>query len=299
MDILEYYESRKKLVDEAVLKTLKEEGLEDFETPKGGKRLRGVLAILVCEALGGKVENVLPGAVAIELAHSASLDVDDIIDFDILRRGKPAEWVRKGITKTVLGSHALVATAMDIVKRHYGVDALEMVIDVYKKMVKGEIMDVVHGSLYESVIMSKTAVLYGASAMLGALALKKRELKDTAYYYGLYTGMAFQIADDIVDTIKIIEELDLKKLMEPSVSAFIAFLGIETVLKNPLNMLMRGVKGIEEQAKEVAMKKLDEYINKAQVYANQLPVVNEEYRKLLNDYPALAVSLMLKEGGLK
>jgi geranylgeranyl pyrophosphate synthase len=299
MDILEYYESRKKLVDEAVLKTLKEEELEDFETPKSGKRLRGVLAILVCEALGGKIEDALVGAVAIELAHSASLDVDDVVDLDLIRRGRLAEWVRKGIAKTVLGSHTLVSTAMDLIRKHYGVEALETVIDVYKKMVKGEIKDAIHGSLYESVIMSKTAILYGASAVLGALASKKRELKDTAYYYGLYTGMAFQIADDIVDTIKIIDELDLKKLLEPSVSAFIAFLGLETILRNPLNILLHGVKGIEEHAKEVAMKKLDEYINKAQSYANQLPAVNEEYTKLLNNYPTLVVSLMLKEGGLK
>ena len=299
MDILEYYESRKKLVDEAVLKTLKEEELEDFETPKSGKRLRGVLVLLVCEALGGKAEEALPGAVAIELAHSASLDVDDIIDFDILRRGKTAEWVRKGITKTVLGSHALVATAMDIVRRHYGVDMLDMIVDAYKRMVKGEMLDIKFSTMYEAIISAKTATLYGASASLGAVASKKRELKDTAYHYGLYTGMAFQIADDIVDTIKIIEEADLKKLLEPSVTSFIAFLGLETILRNPLNILLRGVKGIEEQAKEIAMKKLDEYINKAQVYANQLPAVNEEYRKLLNDYPTLAVSLMLKEGGLK
>jgi len=298
MDILEYYESRKKLVDEAVLKTLKEEELEDFETPKSGKRLRGVLVLLVCEALGGKAEEALPGAVAIELAHSASLDVDDIIDFDILRRGKTAEWVRKGITKTVLGSHALVATAMDIVRRHYGVDMLDMIVDAYKRMVKGEMLDIKFSTMYEAIISAKTATLYGASATLGAVASKKRELKDTAYHYGLYTGMAFQIADDIVDTIKIIEEADLKKLLEPSVSAFIVYLGLETILRNPL-ILLRGVKGIEEQAKEIAMKKLDEYINKAQVYANQLPAVNEEYRKLLNDYPTLAVTLMLKEGGLK
>jgi geranylgeranyl pyrophosphate synthase len=299
MDILEYYESRKKLVDESVLKTLKEEELEDFETPKGGKRLRGVLVLLVCEALGGKTEEALPGAVAIELAHSASLDVDDIVDLDLIRRGKPAEWVRKGITKTVLGSHALVATAMDLIRKHYGVDALNIVVEVYKKMVKGEILDIKFSTMYEAIISAKTASLYGASAMLGVLASKKREYKDTAYYYGLYTGMAFQIADDIVDTMKIIEEVDLKKLLEPSVTAFIAFLGLETVMRNPLNILLRGAKGIVEQAKEVAMKKLDEYISKAQVYANQLPAVNEEYRKLLNAYPTLAVTLMLKEGGLK
>jgi Polyprenyl synthetase. len=45
-----------------------------------------VLVILVCEALGGRLEDALPGAVAIELAHAASLDLDDIIDFDVIRR---------------------------------------------------------------------------------------------------------------------------------------------------------------------------------------------------------------------
>jgi len=95
LSIHEYYQSRKAMIDKAVREFLEKEGLLDVSpTPLEGKRLRGVLSVLVCEALGGKPEDALDIAVAIELAHAASLDADDIVDMDIVRRGKPATWVR-------------------------------------------------------------------------------------------------------------------------------------------------------------------------------------------------------------
>jgi len=298
LDIIEYYSLRKKTVDEAVLKTLKEENLEDLETPKGGKRIRGVLTILVCEALGGKVEDALPGAVAVELAHAASLDLDDIIDFDILRRGGLTEWARKGITKAVLGSHELVSTSLDIIIKHYGSTYVDLIIDTYRRMLRGELKELLGGSLYEAVIASKTASLYAVAASLGAVAARKEEARNTAYYYGLNTGMAFQIADDIVDVIKIINDLDLKRLKEPSVLLFIGYLGVETLLRNPLQFIVHGAKFVADMVKQIALNKLTDYVKRAEAYASQIPAVSVEYTQLLQAYPNLSVDLMFKEGGL-
>jgi Geranylgeranyl pyrophosphate synthase len=255
-----------------------------------------VLVILVCEALGGRLEDALPGAVAIELAHAASLDLDDIIDFDVIRRGRLTEWVRKGIAKTVLSSHALVATAMEIVRKHYSIDALNWIVETYKRMVKGEIMDLEEMSMYEAVIAAKTASLYAAAAVLGAVAAKKQEYKQLARGYGFNVGMAFQIADDIVDTIKLINDLNFKQLLDPSTLAFIAYIGLEAIVKNPLNIIVHGISHVKTMAKELALKKLDAYIRKAQGYANQFP--DSQYKQVLVEYPTLAVELMLKEGGL-
>ena len=104
--IREYYESRREMVDQHVRRLVKELGLDIVsETVLGGKRLRGVLTILVCEALGGKAEDALDAAAAVEIAHAASLDLDDIVDLDEIRRGKPATWIVKGLGRAVLGSH--------------------------------------------------------------------------------------------------------------------------------------------------------------------------------------------------
>jgi hypothetical protein len=110
--------------------------------------------------------------------------------------------------------------------------------------------------------------------------------------------MAFQIADDIVDVIKIINDLDLKRLKEPSVLLFIGYLGIETLLRNPLQFIIHGTKFVTDVVKQVAFKKLESYVKRAESYASQLPAISAEYTQLLQAYPSLSVDLMLKEGGL-
>lgn len=292
MGVREYYESRKKLIDEAVEGFLRREGLDDVSpTPLGGKRLRGVLCLLVCEALGGKPEDAMDAAVAVELAHAASLDVDDIVDFDVLRRGKPSTWVLKGIVRTAVGSHALVSAALNLVQR-YGYDAVRVFSEAYARMVKGEIRDLREASLYESIIAAKTASLWSAAAALGALASRK-DYVGLARDYGLATGMAFQIADDIVDTVKLVERMELAKLLQPSVAAFVGYLGLETLLRNPLRLLTKGIEGVKVEVMGIAMRKLNGWVEKARGYASQFP--DSQYKQLLLDFPKLSVEMMLKE----
>ena len=293
----DYYKSRKDMIDKAVREFLEREGLlEVSETPLGGKRLRGVLTILVCEALGGKPEDALDAAVAIELAHAASLDADDIVDLDAIRRGKPATWVLKGVIKTAVGTHGLVAAALNLVKK-YGFDAVNVFTETYAKMVKGEIKDLT-GGLYEAIIGAKTASLWAAGAALGAIAAGKKDYMDTARQYGYSVGMAFQVADDIVDTVKLIQKMELGKLLQPSVAAFVAYLGLETLIRNPLKLLMKGIDGVRNEIMSVADRKLHEWIENAKHYAMKFPRTN--YMGLLLEYPDMAVTYMLRElGGLK
>ncbi|MEM3036934.1 MAG: polyprenyl synthetase family protein, partial [Nitrososphaerota archaeon] len=75
----------------------------------GGKRLRPVFLLLVFESLGGgDRESALDVAFALELAHAASLVHDDIIDWDDLRRGKPALWRQVGISRAVVEGHRII-----------------------------------------------------------------------------------------------------------------------------------------------------------------------------------------------
>jgi len=299
MNLQEYYKSRKEMVDKAVKEFLEREELLDVSpTPLGGKRLRGVLAILVCEALGGKPEDALDGAIAVELAHAASLDADDIVDLDVIRRGKPSTWVLKGIVKTVVGTHALVSVALNIVRR-YGVEAVEIFVDTYTRMVRGEIRDVIRGGFYEAIVGAKTASLWSAAGGLGALVAKRKEYLGLAKNYGYAVGMSFQIADDIVDVSKLIEQGKvLEVLRNPSAMAFIAYVGVESMLKlPPFEVIRRGLGYLEEQMKIMAMEKLNQWVKTAESYASQFP--ESPFKQLLVEYPTFAVDMMFEEAGWK
>lgn len=109
--------------------------------------------------------------------------------------------------------------------------------------------------------------------------------------------MAFQIADDIVDTIKLVENGELMKLRQPTVLAFLGYLGLETMLRNPIALLKKGVEGIKNDVRDIAMNKLNQWIEAAQKHAHKFP--DSEVKDILVDYPTLSVDLMFKEAGWK
>ncbi len=170
-----------------------------------GKRLRGSLAIMVATSLGGTEEDALPAALALEMVHAASLSIDDIVDEDEVRRGKPSAWVAYGVKNTVMVSNLLIPQAILLIKT-YGFKAMKRVIEVWKVISKGEIWDV-YGpprkidpwSDYLKVIEAKTASLFALSTYLGALAAGRDDLAKTSWDYGLYLGLAYQMADDLGD----------------------------------------------------------------------------------------------------
>ncbi len=172
---------------------------------ENGKRLRGTLAILVATTLGGDPEDAMPAAIALELVHAASLSLDDIIDQDVVRRGRSSSWVVHGIGDTVMVSNLLVPHAISLVKI-YGFRAMKKVIDVWWEISRGEVWDV-HGppdikdpmKAYEKIIEAKTASLFALASFLGALAAGRDEMVSKAWRYGFVLGKAYQIADDLVD----------------------------------------------------------------------------------------------------
>ncbi len=208
-DLRQAVEKWKKVID-AELKKLIESNYEErvADVAKyivdGGKRLRGALAILVAEALGGDPWDALPAALALELVHAASLSIDDIIDQDTERRGKPSSWLAKGISNTVMVSNLLIPHAISLVKR-YGRKAIDKVVEVWWTISRGEIWDV-HGhpskeglEAYEAIIEAKTASLFALSSYLGALAAGRDDALEDAWAYGFLLGKAYQIADDLKD----------------------------------------------------------------------------------------------------
>ncbi len=183
----------------------------------GGKRLRPVLAIAAAEAVGAPGERALPLAAAVELVHTYSLIHDDLpcMDDDAERRGVPAVHVAFGEAVAVLAGDALLAAAFEVLAQ--GAPGLEPERVVAASLelsraagslalVGGQVADLVFDAAdtsaerIESVHARKSAALIAASIVGGALlGGADRETVERLRRCGLAAGIAFQIADDVLD----------------------------------------------------------------------------------------------------
>ena len=181
----------------------------------GGKRLRPVLAMAAAEAVGSPSERALPLAAAVELVHTYSLIHDDLpcMDDDAERRGVPAVHVAFGEAVAVLAGDALLAAAFEVLAKDSG--DLERVVAALLELsraagslalIGGQVEDLVfdasdtNAARIESVHACKSAALIAASIVGGAL-LGGADFETVAGLKrcGLSAGIAFQIADDVLD----------------------------------------------------------------------------------------------------
>jgi geranylgeranyl diphosphate synthase type I len=178
----------------------------------GGKKLRGVLCLLACEAAGGSAEAAIPAAAAVEYIHNFSLIHDDLEDGDPERRHRPTVWRLWGVAQAVnAGSNmqALVHEAALRLPRH-GVAAastlavLSALTRAMLAMTEGQALDLawqdrwdLHVDDYLRMASGKTAALTRAAARCGALvAAPEAALLNHFDAFGDAFGMAFQARDD-------------------------------------------------------------------------------------------------------
>jgi len=183
----------------------------------GGKRLRPVLAIAAAEAVGSPGERAMPLAAAVELVHTYSLVHDDLpcMDDDAERRGVPAVHVAFGEAIAVLAGDALLAAAFEVLAKGADDVAPERVAAASLELARaagslalvgGQVEDLVfdaadtNAERIESVHARKSAALIAASIVGGAL-LGGADAETVARLKrcGLAAGIAFQIADDVLD----------------------------------------------------------------------------------------------------
>lgn len=188
-----------------------------------GKRLRPVLCLAAAEAVGGDIEQVIDAACALELVHAFSLIHDDLpaIDNDDLRRGRPTCHVKFGEATAILAGDALFALAFDLVTSVPATPArVVRAVQVLARasgadgLVAGEIVDVLtEGHPYDAATLDyihsrKTGALLAASCEMGALLSDAKESDVSALrVYGQHLGLAFQIADDILNETATEEQL--------------------------------------------------------------------------------------------
>jgi geranylgeranyl diphosphate synthase type II len=184
----------------------------------GGKRLRPVLALLAAEAAGGKAEDAMPVAVALEMIHTYSLIHDDLpaMDDDDFRRGRPTCHKVYGEAIAILAGDALLTRAFEVLSSPEALPAapprvLQIIAEIAGAagshgMVGGQAMDVIaEGQAIDFATLRylhahKTGALIRASIRAGAIAGGARgEALDALTRYADRLGLAFQIVDDILD----------------------------------------------------------------------------------------------------
>jgi geranylgeranyl diphosphate synthase, type II len=197
-----------------------------YSLEAGGKRVRPVLCILACEAVGGTSAQALPGALALEYVHTYSLIHDDLpaMDDDDLRRGRPTNHKVFGEGHAILAGDALLTEAfgvlaaadLDPVKR---AEALALLAEGagWRGMAGGQALDL-EGEKVASYDLDhlrlihrlKTGALLRAAVEIGAvLGGAAAEERAALRAYGEAIGLAFQIQDDILDATA--TEADLGK----------------------------------------------------------------------------------------
>ena len=224
MDLKAYLRDKRALVDEALKSVFPEpQGFAadvvramTYSLFAGGKRLRPILCIGGAEAVGKEGRTILPFACSLELIHTYSLIHDDlpVMDNDDLRRGKPTSHKVFGEAVALLAGDGLLTEAFRLMAGTSGVDprALLKVIRLvgsaagYQGMVGGQVVDIqsegkpVDPSLVNFIHSHKTGALIHASVTSGAILGEGTEEQVNAISsYGEKIGLAFQIADDILD----------------------------------------------------------------------------------------------------
>lgn len=179
-----------------------------------GKRLRPLLCLLACEAIGGDPKQALPAASALELVHNFSLVHDDIQDGSPVRRGRRAVWDIWGPAHGINvgdGLFVLARLSLDrLGERDVPLNrqqAATLALDrACLALCEGQFFDMtfeerldVDLDQYLWMIRHKTAALLAASAQLGAIVATDDAEQIGGYYrFGENLGMAFQIQDDIL-----------------------------------------------------------------------------------------------------
>jgi len=173
----------------------------------GGKRLRPVLLLLMCGALGFKGAQRFNLAAVVEFIHTATLLHDDVVDDSALRRGNATANETFGNPASVLVGDFLYSRAFQMMVDAQSMRIMEVLADATNIIAEGEVMQLMnmHNAAldeagYLQVIRSKTAKLFEASARVGAiLAGADANTEAACAEYGQALGTAFQVIDDVLD----------------------------------------------------------------------------------------------------
>ena len=172
----------------------------------GGKRFRPLITLLASHFGKGQSDEVIAAAVVCELTHVATLYHDDVMDEAKLRRGVTSANSRWGNTVAILTGDYLFSKASDLLA-DLGPEAVRLQAKTFERLVIGQIQETQGAKTgvealnhYLQVVSDKTGSLIATSARFGAmLSGADREIVETLTKFGEKIGIAFQLADDVID----------------------------------------------------------------------------------------------------
>ncbi len=233
-----------------------------------GKRIRSALVTLACEAVGGTPEQAGFAAASIELIHSSSLVLDDVIDKSEKRRGRDTIHKLWGYDLALLTVQILAAISLRIASKNPRL--MKTIADSLFYMGEGEAMELVDyvkdEKSYLELAYRKTGSLFGSAAEVGCIVGGGDEKQiNSLKEFGNHIGIGFQIRDDILDCIS--KEEDLGKpvrkdlfMGRPSIvilDALNSGISLERMMKCNNGELIQLVKNSIEYAENVAKKELE------------------------------------------
>lgn len=268
----------------------------------GGKRIRPIFVLLAAKFGDYDFEKVKPVAVSLELIHMASLIHDDVIDNADLRRGRPTIKAKWGNRIAMYTGDFILARSLELITEIEDAEFHRILADTLVDLSIGEIEQIrdkynfdQNLRTYLRRIKRKTALLIAVSCLLGAKVARADEYcQRKLYCYGYFSGMAFQITDDILDFTSTKEKLG-KPAGEDLIQGNITLPVLFALRDQSLNREIRKVNGkadpeafqeIVERIKaagavEEAQKVAELYVRKALQALDDLP--DNETKPLLRE----------------
>ena len=290
MELKSYLNERLRLVDAALDRAMPSEQTRPatihkamrYSLQAGGKRLRPILVLAACEAVGGRIKDALPSACAVEMVHTYSLIHDDLpaMDNDDFRRGKPTSHKVFGEGIAILAGDGLLTQAFEVIaqsKPQPRYPTAKFVLELARaggslELIAGQVEDLEGENRKVSfedlryIHERKTAALIRCCVRIGAMAgnATAAQLKAvTTYGHGL--GVAFQIIDDILDCTATTEQLGKTagKDAKANKATYPSLLGLDKSRAEAARWTASTLKAIERFGKKgEALRALADYLLK-------------------------------------
>ncbi len=173
----------------------------------GGKRVRPVLLLMVCDAMGGDQAVAINAALGLEMFHNFTLLHDDVMDNADVRRGRPTVHRRWNDNTAILSGDTMLTIAAQYIARTANWQVMDLFNKTAIEIYEGQQWDMdfenrndVSADEYINMIRLKTSVLLGCALKMGALiASADDEQANLLYEAGVNMGLAFQLRDDVLD----------------------------------------------------------------------------------------------------
>ena len=287
--------------------------LGEYIRSAGGKRVRPALLLLSNYACSGRASdpNVVRLAAVMEMLHTATLVHDDIIDNAVVRRNRPSVNAKFGNQSAVLMGDWLYMSAFETSLQERSLRILDILTRLTRLMTEGELIQLttigkidITENQYFDILKRKTAYLFSACCEVGALIARASDEQVSALAeYGLNLGIAFQLADDLLDFTS--DETILGKaagadLIEGKLTLPLILLrNSDPEMADQLEIVMidRSYDGVSRKrlaqalertgSLELARKRAYEFADAARKNLEVLP--QTEYREALGDLPSFVI----------